>query len=67
MNTSEKVLNGIKKALTEGKATVKLSKEKAEQDVNEASHVQQIPLEDGRVKLLTQDQRLNLQLKQGMF
>ena len=39
MNTSEKVLNGIKQALTEGKATVKLSKEKAEQDVNEASQL----------------------------
>jgi HK97 family phage major capsid protein len=47
MNTSEKVLNGIKQALTEGKATVKLSKEKAEQDVNEASQLTGSGLDKG--------------------
>jgi hypothetical protein len=36
MNTSERILNGIKQALTEGEAKVNLFEEKA-QDVNEAS------------------------------
>jgi HK97 family phage major capsid protein len=37
MNTSERILNGIKQALTEGKAKVNLFKEA--QDVNEASNL----------------------------
>lgn len=39
MNTSERILNGIKQALTEGQSTVKLFEEKA-QDVNEAAGLQ---------------------------
>jgi len=38
MNTSERILNGIKQALTEGEAKVNLFEEKA-QDVNEASNL----------------------------
>jgi len=39
MNTSERILNGIKEALTEGQSTVNLFQEKA-QDVNEAAGLQ---------------------------
>ena len=39
MNTSERILNGIKEALTEGESTVNMFQEKA-QDVNEAAGLQ---------------------------
>jgi HK97 family phage major capsid protein len=39
MNTSERILNGIKQALTEGESKVNLVKEQAQQDVNEASQL----------------------------
>ena len=37
MNTSEKILNGIKQALTEGKATVNFTDNNKTKDVEEAS------------------------------
>ena len=37
MNTSEKILNGIKQALTEGKATVNFTEKNKTKDVEEAS------------------------------
>ena len=37
MNTSEKILNGIKQALTEGKATVNFTDKNKTKDVEEAS------------------------------
>jgi HK97 family phage major capsid protein len=46
MNTSERILNGIKEALTEGKSTVNLFQEKA-QDVNEAAGLQSSGLNVG--------------------
>jgi hypothetical protein len=47
MNTSERILKGIKQALTEGEATVKLVEEQAQQDVNEASSLTGSGLDKG--------------------
>ena len=47
MNTSERILKGIKQALTEGEAKVKLVKEQAQQDVNEASSLTGSGLDKG--------------------
>ena len=47
MNTSERILNGIKQALTEGESKVNLVKEQAQQDVNEASQLTGSGLDKG--------------------
>ena len=47
MNTSERILNGIKQALTEGKAKVNLVEEKAQVDVNETNQLTGSGLDKG--------------------
>ncbi len=47
MNTSERILNGIKQALTEGKSTVNLVQEKAQVDVNETNQLTGSGLDKG--------------------
>jgi hypothetical protein len=47
MNTSERILNGIKQALTEGEAKVNLVEEKAQVDVNETNQLTGSGLDKG--------------------
>jgi hypothetical protein len=47
MNTSERILNGIKQALTEGEAKVNLVQEKAQVDVNETNQLTGSGLDKG--------------------